>query len=136
MSLVNVVFLYINYLVFSAFLKCWRHLGRERNAINYPIKQYLQILLDSGSCHIVWCFQKHASIHITVNCLLSSGITAEKNLKYYLRYSDLHLFEFKNWCGTLKEYPQMKITGHSSPMMLKKYIKADQLEVVSKIQIF
>ena len=27
----------------------------------------------------------------------------------------------------------MKITGHSSPMMLKKYIKADQLEVVSKI---
>ena len=30
----------------------------------------------------------------------------------------------------------MKITGHSSPMMLKKYIKADQLEVVSKIQIF
>lgn len=27
----------------------------------------------------------------------------------------------------------MKITGHSSPMMLKKYIKADRLEVVSKI---
>ncbi len=27
----------------------------------------------------------------------------------------------------------MKITGHTSPMMLKKYIKADQLEVVSKI---
>jgi len=27
----------------------------------------------------------------------------------------------------------MKITGHSSPAMLKKYIKADQLEVVDKI---
>ena len=27
----------------------------------------------------------------------------------------------------------MKITGHSSPNMLKKYIKADQLEVVDKI---
>lgn len=65
------------------------HLGRERNAINYPIKQNIQFLLDSGSCHIVWCFQKHASIHITVNCLLHSGITAEKHLKYYLRYSDM-----------------------------------------------
>lgn len=30
-------------------------------------------------------------------------------------------------------YDIMKITGHSSPMMLKKYIKADQLEVVDKI---
>lgn len=27
----------------------------------------------------------------------------------------------------------MKITGHTSPMMLKKYIKADQLEIVSTI---
>ena len=27
----------------------------------------------------------------------------------------------------------MKITGHSTPAMLKKYIKADQLEVVDKI---
>lgn len=30
-------------------------------------------------------------------------------------------------------YDIMKITGHSSPAMLKKYIKADQLEVVDKI---
>ena len=30
-------------------------------------------------------------------------------------------------------YDIMKITGHSSPNMLKKYIKADQLEVVDKI---
>ena len=29
-------------------------------------------------------------------------------------------------------YDIMKITGHSSPNMLKKYIKADQLEVVDK----
>ncbi len=30
-------------------------------------------------------------------------------------------------------YDIMKITGHSTPIMLKKYIKADQLEVVDKI---
>lgn len=30
-------------------------------------------------------------------------------------------------------YDIMKITGHSTPVMLKKYIKADQLEVVEKI---
>lgn len=30
-------------------------------------------------------------------------------------------------------YDIMKITGHTSPAMLKKYIKADQLEVVDKI---
>ena len=30
-------------------------------------------------------------------------------------------------------YDIMKITGHSSPLMLKKYIKADQLTVVEKI---
>ena len=30
-------------------------------------------------------------------------------------------------------YDIMKITGHTSPSMLKKYIKADQLEVVDKI---
>lgn len=27
----------------------------------------------------------------------------------------------------------MKVTGHSSPQMLKKYIKADELEVVEKL---
>ena len=30
-------------------------------------------------------------------------------------------------------YDIMKITGHSTPIMLKKYIKADELEVVDKI---
>ena len=30
-------------------------------------------------------------------------------------------------------YDIMKITGHSTPVMLKKYIKANQLEVVEKI---
>lgn len=30
-------------------------------------------------------------------------------------------------------YDIMKITGHTSPTMLKKYIKADQLEGVDKI---
>lgn len=30
-------------------------------------------------------------------------------------------------------YDIMKVTGHSSPIMLKKYIKADQLEVIEKI---
>ena len=30
-------------------------------------------------------------------------------------------------------YDIMKITGHTSPLMLKRYIKADELEVVQKI---
>ena len=30
-------------------------------------------------------------------------------------------------------YDIMKITGHTTPVMLKKYIKADRLEVVHKI---
>ena len=30
-------------------------------------------------------------------------------------------------------YDIMKITGHASPKMLKKYIKADTLEVVEKL---
>ena len=30
-------------------------------------------------------------------------------------------------------YDIMKITGHSTPQTLKKYIKADELEVVDKI---
>ena len=30
-------------------------------------------------------------------------------------------------------YDIIKITGHSTPMMLKKYIKADKLEVLEKI---
>ena len=30
-------------------------------------------------------------------------------------------------------YDIMKITGHSTPAMLKKYIKADELEVVDMI---
>ena len=30
-------------------------------------------------------------------------------------------------------YDIMKITGHSTPVMLKKYIKANQREVVEKI---
>lgn len=30
-------------------------------------------------------------------------------------------------------YNIMKITGHSTPVILEKYIKADELEVVDKI---
>ena len=30
-------------------------------------------------------------------------------------------------------YDIIKITGHTSPVMLRKYIKADELEVVEKI---
>lgn len=31
-------------------------------------------------------------------------------------------------------YDIMKITGHTSPAVLKKYIRADELEVVDKIK--
>lgn len=30
-------------------------------------------------------------------------------------------------------YDIMKITGHTTPVMLKKYIKADKLDIIEKI---
>ena len=39
----------------------------------------------------------------------------------------------KNYLAGVDLYDIMKVTGHASPKMLKKYIKADSLEVVEKL---
>lgn len=57
----------------------------------------------------------------------------------YKKYELIHTHTARRTGATLMYlsgmdiYDIMKITGHSSPAMLKKYIKADQLEVVDKI---
>ena len=40
---------------------------------------------------------------------------------------------FGLYLSGMEIYDIMKITGHTSPLMLKRYIKADELEVVQKI---
>ena len=57
----------------------------------------------------------------------------------YQKYELIHTHTARRTGATLMYlsgmdiYDIMKITGHTSPSMLKKYIKADQLEVVDKI---
>ena len=57
----------------------------------------------------------------------------------YPKYDLIHTHTARRTGATLMYlsgmdiYDIMKITGHTSPAMLKKYIKADQLEVVDKI---
>lgn len=57
----------------------------------------------------------------------------------YKKYELIHTHTARRTGATLMYlsgmdiYDIMKITGHTSPAMLKKYIKADQLEVVDKI---
>lgn len=57
----------------------------------------------------------------------------------YKKYELIHSHTARRTGATLMYlsgmdiYDIMKITGHTSPTMLKKYIKADQLEVVDKI---
>ena len=57
----------------------------------------------------------------------------------YKKYELIHTHTARRTGATLMYlsgmdiYNIMKITGHTSPSMLKKYIKADQLEVVDKI---
>lgn len=57
----------------------------------------------------------------------------------YKKYELIHTHTARRTGATLMYlsgmdiYDIMKITGHTSPSMLKKYIKADQLEVVDKI---
>ena len=66
-------------------------------------------------------------------------ISAAKLDRKYEKYKLIHSHTARRTGATLMYlagmdvYDIMKITGHSSPNMLKKYIKADQLEVVDKI---
>ena len=63
----------------------------------------------------------------------------KKTAVKYKKYKLIHSHTARRTGATLMYlsgmdvYDIMKITGHSSPNMLKKYIKADQLEVVDKI---
>ena len=63
----------------------------------------------------------------------------KKTTVKYKKYKLIHSHTARRTGATLMYlsgmdvYDIMKITGHSSPNMLKKYIKADQLEVVDKI---
>ena len=78
LSVLHLFFLYLNRLVLYTFFKCWCHLGRERDNVNFPIKQSLKFILYSSSSHVAWCFQEDANIHITIYGLLISCIAAKK----------------------------------------------------------
>lgn len=80
---------------------------------------------------------KEAGLTELVNIVKTNGGTAHEvpTPKYQL----IHTHTARRTGATLMYlsgmdvYDIMKITGHSSPVMLKKYIKADELEVVDKI---
>ena len=78
LSVLHLFFLYINRLVLYTFFKCWCHLGRERDNVNFPVKQSLKFILYSSSSHVAWCFQEYANIHITIYGLLISCIATKK----------------------------------------------------------
>ena len=78
-----------------------------------------------------------ASIDDIVEMVETKG--GKKTTVKYKKYKLIHSHTARRTGATLMYlsgmdvYDIMKITGHSSPNMLKKYIKADQLEVVDKI---
>lgn len=80
---------------------------------------------------------KKAKLTETVEIEETKGGTPK--LVKYKKYELIHTHTARRTGATLMYlsgmdiYDIMKITGHSSPAMLKKYIKADQLEVVDKI---
>lgn len=63
----------------------------------------------------------------------------KKTIEEHKKYELVHSHTARRTGATLMYlagmdiYDIMKITGHSTPIMLKKYIKADELEVVDKI---
>ena len=81
---------------------------------------------------------KAAGLDELVEIESTKGGTAKK--KKELKYDLIQTHTARRTGATLMYlsgmdiYDIMKITGHSSPAMLKKYIKADQLEVASKIE--
>ena len=80
---------------------------------------------------------KMAGLDEMVEMVETKGGT--KTTVKYEKYKLIHSHTARRTGATLMYlagmdvYDIMKITGHSSPNMLKKYIKADQLEVVDKI---
>lgn len=80
---------------------------------------------------------KMAGIDEMIEMVETKG--GNKNTVKYEKYKLIHSHTARRTGATLMYlagmdvYDIMKITGHSSPNMLKKYIKADQLEVVDKI---
>lgn len=80
---------------------------------------------------------KDAGIDQLVQIEVTNGGTPKKVWKP--KYELVHTHTARRTGATLMYlsgmdiYDIMKITGHTSPAMLRKYIKADQLEVVEKI---
>ena len=80
---------------------------------------------------------EHAGLTELVEIKETKGGTPK--MVKYPKYELIHTHTARRTGATLMYlsgmdiYDIMKITGHSSPAMLKKYIKADQLEVVDKI---
>lgn len=80
---------------------------------------------------------KMAGIDEMIEMVETKG--GNKTTVKYEKYKLIHSHTARRTGATLMYlagmdvYDIMKITGHSSPNMLKKYIKADQLEVVDKI---
>ena len=80
---------------------------------------------------------KDAGIDQLVQIEVTNGGTPKKVWKP--KYELVHTHTARRTGATLMYlagmdiYDIMKITGHSTPIMLKKYIKADELEVVDKI---
>lgn len=80
---------------------------------------------------------KEAGLTELVNIIKTNGGTAHEvpTPKYQL----IHTHTARRTGATLMYlsgmdvYDIMKITGHTNPTMLRKYIKADELEVVEKI---
>lgn len=80
---------------------------------------------------------KEAGLTDTVEVETTKGGTPKKEKK--AKYTLIHTHTARRTGATLMYlagmdvYDIMKVTGHSSPVMLKKYIRADQLDVVTKL---
>ena len=80
---------------------------------------------------------KEAGLTDKVEVETTKGGTPKKEKK--AKYTLIHTHTARRTGATLMYlagmdvYDIMKVTGHSSPVMLKKYIRADQLDVVTKL---
>ena len=72
-------------------------------------------------------FDYRYTTHIEVD--IATWQKAEKDRKAMDKFRDK---EPAIWAG-MDIFDIMKVTGHTTPEMLKRYIKADQLDVVQKL---
>ena len=80
---------------------------------------------------------KEAGLTESVEILETKGGTPVRNR--YPKWDLVHTHTARRTGATLMYlsgmdlYDIMKITGHTTPVMLKKYIKADKLDIIEKI---